>query len=145
MSSGKEHLAANRGGMLTLPIGFALAYLGFLPAVAVWAGMFIGQIIEPDLDQKNITLTEARMPRLIRPFFVAWWLPYANLFSHRGISHAPIMGTVTRILWALPIHIILFMAIGEWIVWVWAGIAWSDILHWFLDGCPVLTKGHYTD
>ncbi|WP_457624392.1 metal-binding protein [Persephonella sp.] len=36
------------------------------------------------------------------------WLPYTKLFSHRGISHIPVVGSITKIIYLLTV----FTALG---------------------------------
>ena len=64
---------------------FALAYL---------FGTFL---LSPDLDLKNNA--SARNWGLFRLF----WRPYAALFNHRGISHMPFLGTLTRVLYVCAV------------------------------------------
>lgn len=62
-------------------------------------------LLSPDLDLKdNISAKNWGLLRL-------FWRPYATLFRHRGISHAPIAGTLTRILYmAVVIYVVLAAA-----------------------------------
>ena len=76
------------------------------------------------------------------------WFPYSLLFSHRGLSHVPIIGTLTRIAYlgmmALIISLIVVRdadALEKWIrahqyelYWVAAGMFVADTLHVLLDG-----------
>lgn len=50
-------------------------------------------LLSPDLDLKDNV--SAKNWGLLRFF----WRPYAALFRHRGISHVPVVGTLTRILY----------------------------------------------
>ncbi|MBI2952580.1 DUF2227 family putative metal-binding protein [bacterium] len=50
-------------------------------------------LLSPDLDLKDNV--SAKNWGLLRLF----WRPYAALFRHRGISHVPVLGTLTRILY----------------------------------------------
>lgn len=82
------------------------------------------------------------------------WLPYSLLFSHRGVSHTPIIGTLTRIAYlgivALIISLIVVRDTGAlegWIrahryelLWVASGMFVADILHIFLDGAITWLK-----
>ncbi len=76
------------------------------------------------------------------------WLPYSLLFSHRGLSHVPLIGTLTRIAYlgvvALIISLIVVRDTGVievWLrahryelFWVAAGMFVADTLHSLLDG-----------
>ncbi len=82
------------------------------------------------------------------------WLPYSLIFSHRGISHVPIIGTLTRIAYlgvlALIISLIVVRdagALERWLrahqyelCWVAAGMFVADTLHTFLDGVVTWLK-----
>ncbi|OGG43706.1 MAG: hypothetical protein A3F84_27330 [Candidatus Handelsmanbacteria bacterium RIFCSPLOWO2_12_FULL_64_10] len=62
-------------------------------------------LLSPDLDLKDNV--SAKNWGLLRLF----WRPYAALFRHRGISHAPIAGTLTRILYmAAVIYVVVAAA-----------------------------------
>jgi uncharacterized metal-binding protein len=105
---------------------------------------FIGAFIygtfflHPDLDlARNVRLLSLK-GLLTFPF-----RPYSYLFRHRGISHMPVVGTLTRILWLLGFLWVLFTFFNwvypNWIHWgppLWfgiAGLAVADFYHVFLD------------
>jgi len=75
---------------------------GAVFAVAYLFGTFL---LSPDLDLKeNVS---ARNWGLFRLF----WRPYAALFRHRGVSHVPFLGTLTRILYmAVVVYVIVAAA-----------------------------------
>jgi hypothetical protein len=91
------------------------------PVILLEGGLFIGlyyyssRYFQPDLDQVQMRPGMGSFPvgREISSFipmmmFIWWpinrawfffWTPYAHLMTHRGISHWPIIGTVTRVLY----------------------------------------------
>ncbi|MCS7216091.1 MAG: DUF2227 family putative metal-binding protein [Candidatus Bipolaricaulota bacterium] len=79
--------AAHRLGLRQELLPLALGYL---------AGSLL---LSPDLD-----LYHSRPARRWRLLRLLWW-PYARLFRHRGLSHHPLLGPLSRLLylalWAL--------------------------------------------
>ena len=105
MPSGKVH---EQVGMVALAAGGAA--LLFAPPLrdyaidtrlSVFAGMAFGIILTPDIDLTTRTHEERRMMGI--PIFgkmwIAFWASYSWWFNHRGISHVPILGTLTRLFW----------------------------------------------
>jgi uncharacterized metal-binding protein len=79
-----------------------LVEYGAVFAVSYLFGTFL---LSPDLDLKDNV--SAKNWGLLRLF----WRPYAALFRHRGLSHAPIVGTLTRILYmAVVIYVVVAAA-----------------------------------
>jgi uncharacterized metal-binding protein len=110
----------------------------------VCSGVITGLAITPDHDLAENFASE--------PF---WWL-YGYLFKHRGISHKPILGTLTRVIYLALLIVPLFVAWGRWDLvvrfgqskWlpVWlAGLMAADILHWGLDLTVSKFKGWIND
>ena len=68
-----------------------------------------------------------------------WLQVYALIFSHRGVSHAPIVSTMMRVLWVgLPALPIAALMIGwtRFVVWfvLWfIGLCIADMTHIVLD------------
>ncbi len=74
--------------------------------------------------------------------------PYSYLFHHRGISHWPIIGTLTRLLWAA----LLLWLLCDWagqpfpglqsihVNWLFLGIAVADLTHEALDWLEKMTQ-----
>ncbi|MDE3048256.1 MAG: DUF2227 family putative metal-binding protein, partial [Verrucomicrobiota bacterium] len=59
--------------------------------------------------------------------------PYSYLFRHRGISHMPVVGTLTRVLW---LSLLLWLFCGLTLPPLWfalAGLAVADLFHILLD------------
>ncbi len=88
-------------------LAFALGYL--LSTYGVY----------PDQDVHRVRIYPERRYRIWGSILYYWSLPYGHLFKHRGISHAPIIGTLTRVLfmglWGIPV-----------LMW-FAGMPWWDI------------------
>ena len=76
--------------------------------------------------------------------------PYSYLFRHRGISHMPLIGTITRILWLIGFLALLFHCL-DWAMpslhsywkepYVWFGIgglAVADLFHVLLDSVKLM-------
>ena len=62
-----------------------------------------GYVVTPDIDLITLTREEQRIRKrlpIFGRFWVAAWAPYGSFMSHRGISHAPVLGTLTRALYA---------------------------------------------
>ena len=127
MPDGQTH------AMLTLlgaPVaGISAYYLSADPiqAAACSIGCLTGLVLTPDLD----------LPRG-RGLWRLYWLPYEKLSNHRGLSHAPILGTLIRLLYFAPllvaisiiwISIIRIMLPPALFIWWAAGLMFSDLLH----------------
>lgn len=115
------------------------------------SGILTGLAITPDLDLAEAFDDEAS------------WSLYGVLFKHRGISHWPVIGTLTRVVYLAMLGAVLAGMIElsghiPWIRWqqsrswiqshwptlrawmmstwfvVWlAGLMAADLLHWLLD------------
>ena len=114
MSSGAAHAQITRtiltGGLAVLGGAALLGVLHPLHAGAGVLGLVAGHLVTPDLDVDAITHEERRALRAgcFGWAWVAWWWPYARLMAHRGLSHAPLLGTLTRavyLLWPIAIKV----------------------------------------
>jgi len=96
------------------------------------SGILTGVVITPDMDLAENFKGE--------PF----WYLYGRLFKHRGISHWPVIGTLTRMIYMviLAVPVVLLMGWGWWLsdrltdLWsyVWlGGLVLADVLHYVLD------------
>jgi uncharacterized metal-binding protein len=101
---------------------------------------FVGAIIvSPDLDQESISYVEWRIVRYTLGLGFLWllyWWPYSRLIPHRHISHWPILGTLTRILYLAPAWYggwLLGVRPASWVVWAALGLTASDLVHWLRD------------
>ena len=113
MPSGKAHLrieAAVLGVSIGVSVGLLRAgVIGQHEIIAFGASYVLSMLLlSPDLD-----LTRSRAYRRWGP--LRWlWLPYAALFKHRQLSHHPLFGLLTRIvylmLWVLGFSFV-YMAV----------------------------------
>ena len=157
MPSGKIHDQIWRVGLdyifyITLFVLVPISiYTGEIELIAIFSGYLLGSFIEPDLDQYAITTSEARLYKWFKDvgaFIVGYFTWYAYRFKHRGISHYPIIGTLTRWVWMLFPFMIYWILSGnydgflilksKWLVYMFVGNSISDILHigadknWFI-------------
>jgi uncharacterized metal-binding protein len=142
------------GDLLWLALGDKMDWTLFAPLVmALGAGLgCIGSVvISPDLDLVSLTHSEyvvLDIPVLgwvLGPLFIAYWLPYAMLFGrghhrllkHRGLSHWPVLGTLTRVAWLAPAWGFPF--------WKWPGIwpYWALVLSSLILGLMIGDIGHW--
>ncbi len=156
MASGRTHIT---GTLVLTPI----------TAMATWQladgnpvltalsalGCLSGVLISPDLDMAGRTISESIVLRwniLLGRLWVLLWLPYALIHKHRGLSHVPIFGTMSRILYIALCYVGLHYFLQPYypfdlLVWpqlYWleilvfaTGLAISDLGHWALDGCKL--------
>jgi len=103
MADGKTHARiAGTGAVVTcIAAPVALVYGHAPPDVAIGAvvGAACGYFATPDLDIPHRTHEEWRMIKrlpVLGRLWAAYWAAYGQLFTHRGISHAPVLGTLTR-------------------------------------------------
>ncbi|MEW6216100.1 MAG: DUF2227 family putative metal-binding protein [Candidatus Bipolaricaulota bacterium] len=148
MPQGRTHLAFELG---TLPGWVALGVvlhagrtsLVFFTGAYVMASLFLS----PDLDlAKSDASRRWRRARFL-------WRPYAAFFRHRGISHSPLFGPLTRILylavlgaalWAI-LHMVVDVPFPQVVPWesalpVLAGLYLPHLLHVALDRTVSLGK-----
>lgn len=130
--------------MGTLPgwvaIGATLQ-LGRMPLV-FFAGAYVmaSLFLSPDLDLARSDASR----RWRRARFL--WRPYAALFRHRGISHSPIFGPLTRVLYLavvgaglwMALHLAVDVPLPRSLPWssalpVLAGLYFPHLLHVALD------------
>jgi|Deesub1362B_J571_1020462.scaffolds.fasta_scaffold05699_2 uncharacterized metal-binding protein len=104
MPSGKVHLGFE---LLTLPGWVAGGVALGVPEGALvtfsLAYAAASLLLSPDLDL-------ARSGPARRWGALRWlWLPYAWLFRHRGLSHSPLWGPLTRLLYLAALALLLFL------------------------------------
>ena len=154
MASGRTHNVATL--VLTPVVAWAAWEISQHHVPTTWLagiGCFCGIFISPDLDMRQRTVSETTLLRWSLSIGYIWvflWYPYAMLFRHRGISHTPLIGTVTRVLYLLGIAVLVqYLAYtfsgAQWSIWAWVeeyqrfiaifigGLAISDLGHWVLD------------
>ena len=142
MPSYRTHVSVNL--MLGLPLSVAVLKYAMhtnLSDMLTFSAVFIyGTLfLHPDMDlARNIRLFSLK-GLLTLPF-----RPYSYIFKHRGLSHVPIIGTLTRILWLFGcIYLTLFIlgkAIPSFEIdqyplfpYVVIGLATADLFHIILD------------
>jgi len=115
MPSGRIHLRIEASLLVGLgAVAGWLAYLGIV-AVATSASFaasyaFSMVFLSPDLDLR-------RSRAFARWGILRWlWIPYAVIFRHRQVSHHPIIGPLTRIL-----YLVLVLALVALAVWAATG------------------------
>ncbi len=106
-------------------LAFALGYL--LSTFGVY----------PDQDIHHVRIYPERRYPIWGSFLYYWSLPYGLLFKHRGVSHWPIVGTLTRVvfmgLWGIPA--LMWFAGMQWAdvvgysAWGLAGLMAADLVH----------------
>jgi uncharacterized metal-binding protein len=111
-------------------------------------GCLAGLVISPDLDLRGISYAEwvwTRIPLigwLLTGIWFTYWLVYPKLVRrHRGISHVPVIGTLTRVAYLAPLVTVigywagvsptleLAVVLGSGVI----GLAISDLGHWGRD------------
>lgn len=145
MASGKVHAVASLG--LSIPVGaLALEFYGWRVGLATALGCAAGVFLSPDLDMEQRTVSETLLYRL-HPLvgfpFRAFWFPYAKLFTHRGVSHWPLVGTVTRLAYIAVWAAAVWLVVRQPVIppfWEWpetwgavVGLCISDVAHWVCD------------
>jgi uncharacterized metal-binding protein len=142
MATGKTHEKV----AIVVSGATAFSYL-FLPvdmATALLVGTINGGVVTPDIDVDGTTREERRLENipLIGPFvryaFQVFWYPYALAFNHRGFSHIPILGTLSRAIYqTLGISFILYVfteATGAIIPRLW-NVDWIYTLTYLIGWC----------
>jgi len=131
-------------------------------AVAVGAGCLAGIFLTPDLDQETYNRIENKFRKSKNPFvailgnlYIIFWMPYALAVSHRSfVSHAPIVGTLIRVIYLiagtalvlfLSGHVLSFvspsvataflgwLAVTGYLGSAVVGLVIADTLHWIFD------------
>jgi uncharacterized metal-binding protein len=133
----------------------SLALLPLEMSIGLLAGGVVGVLITPDIDHHATTREESRWYNRSIVLGRAWqifWSPYPILFRHRGWSHTPVIGTLTRALLIFVqvyiLSLVVYTTTGYDIssyssmvsdvpLQVWEGLAvgWilQDIVHWATD------------
>lgn len=111
-------------------------------AIFVVAYLFGTFLLSPDMDlNTSDPMKNWGLLRLL-------WRPYANVFKHRGISHMPILGTLTRVIYIVLLVYVVFAVANalfdlRWalslqnlkdvdrvaVVWGLCGLCLPDIFH----------------
>ncbi|MFT5365730.1 MAG: putative metal-binding protein [Candidatus Latescibacterota bacterium] len=115
-------------------------------SVFVVAYLFGTFLLSPDMDLN--TSDPMRNWGVLRLL----WRPYAHFFKHRGVSHVPILGTLTRVVYILLLVYVIFAVANAlfdlgWelsvknlrgvdqkaIIWGLCGLCLPDIFHIMAD------------
>ena len=118
MASGRTHARVAVGLQVPLTIGGIMAGdmydWGF--GVGMIVGGLMGILITPDIDHHARTIEEDRFYDLGKWPGVAWewaWTGYSLAIPHRGISHIPVIGTLTRVVYlAFMLRVITWILSG---------------------------------
>lgn len=100
VADGKAHAgiaALNVAISVPLALHLRTAY-GDPVALGVVVGAGLGWLMTPDLDLPLKTHEENRLERrfgILGRVWIGYWYPYSWM-AHRGVSHWPILGTLTR-------------------------------------------------
>lgn len=155
MASGKQHAAASViiASTMILP-----AILFYIPGLFISLGCFLGVILTPDLDVESPVHSHYTVGKIgkyagdIFGFILKWiwrvfWYPYSIFIpKHRHwISHAPILGTFSRLIYIavffVPLVIlapeILHIFYNWYFIYLVFGLIISDVAHWIMDGFPI--------
>ncbi len=131
---------------VSLALAAGLPYAGarqghFAEGALLAAGAASALIIQPDLDQPY-SMARLRLTRRFGVLARVWCTVYDHLFRHRGLSHTPVIGTLTRLAWLiLPLAILAFLCYlspppVEWgwpVLWWVGGLMLADALHAAMD------------
>jgi uncharacterized metal-binding protein len=98
------------------------------------AGCVAGAFLTPDLDHSEVVTPGAGglLPRPLKTWWRYLWYPYGKLMVHRGLSHWPLVGTLTRLVYFFPLTVVLLQFDGWWLFLL--GLVVSDLIHWCTDG-----------
>jgi uncharacterized metal-binding protein len=150
MSSGKAHDFSI--GILFLPVSISAFVLlptyvhaSFAPLIAITGYCVGGCWLSPDIDLKQ------SLPSKRLGFLSPLWKPYRKLSGHRGFSHMPIIGTLSRLAYIL-IPIIPWIAITNYnpliflvqnreiFMSLFLGLEASCWVHLIMDYMPFLNR-----
>lgn len=101
--------------------------------------------MHPDLD-----IAKKVSPFSLRGLLSLPFLPYSFLFRHRGISHMPVVGTATRVLWLFGVIAITCTLLGytmpildqPFLVPILFGFGLADLGHEVLDQIHLRRRKH---
>jgi uncharacterized metal-binding protein len=122
-------------------ITFNYGYTYAFTSAFIYGTLFMN----PDLD-----LADKIKLFSIKGFLTLPFRGYSLIFKHRGISHAPVWGTLTRILWlGILVTLILFLfdktflakkdflvffhTYGDYLLFALGGFLFADLSHVVLD------------
>lgn len=138
MAKGQTHARVN---LILIASTFVLYdRLGFDITLPIHVGTVLGWLVTPDADQEGITWEDRRLLNInkgIGKLWIWYWKGYAKTYSHRGISHMPIIGTAGRWLYVFwrGGFLLYFLELPVlWWLYIFAGHAFLDLMHLAFDG-----------
>ncbi len=148
MPNYKTHVKVNC--LIFLPAWVLLLYFVFdssFSSLSIISGAFTYAtfFMNPDMDLQHSYKLSSLRGLLSLPF-----LGYSRVFKHRGISHHPILGTLTRIVWVTCFGILLLGFYKPFLhslndicffvkhnqdlfIYLFSGILLADLSHILLD------------
>lgn len=148
MPSGKVHAATSVVLSVPCAVGAGLGSGNPVAAAGAGVGCLAGLVLTPDLDQEGISHSEWQIIKCTFGLGFLWlmfWWPYAVMFRHRDwLSHAPLVGTLTRVIYIIvPLVVVAVMqdwdltavpsAAWEFLAWAFGGLCVSDTAHFVED------------
>lgn len=154
MSDGRTHKTIATISGTTMSLGSALLFANSEVIVGVVVGSAVGVFLTPDIDHHVRTEEELvfyRRHPFLGKLYEAFWAPYAVFFDHRGVSHWPVVGTITRAVYPLFVLVTLSRAYFHpwwedveflWLFWLALFVAWvvQDMVHIVTDGIDSAVK-----
>jgi len=130
MPTAKLHNPACLIAAPLVAVGAASLGCDLQTCLAAGIGCASGVAVSPDLDLVNTV----RVP-VVGWIWGAYWWPYRKIVAHRSrFSHMPVLGTLGRAAYLMPIILIAISILPPGLVAAWAtGLACADILHSLLD------------
>lgn len=155
MATGKTHDRTSRLVGLVLPVAAWPVFqtFGFLPALSVGAGLFLGGAVvgvwlTPDLDQADTEWGSKAFHRWKRIGLAGLWRSYGKLPHHHWVSHTPLVSTLFRWVEVWPITLPWVIAANYFSPLLWfvlglfLGNAVADAAHTILDWACMLDNKH---
>ena len=108
--TGRQHTKVNLAGASIITVGSIVTGQWFLLVSVI--GVLYSIVISPDSDV-DAGFIGYHYVRKVFGNFGHWywtnlWKPYAKNFKHRGVSHIPVVGTLTRLIYVLlPVSVYL--------------------------------------
>lgn len=149
MASGRAHKSVST--KMAIPLAVASGIVTGDPVIAftTGAGALFSVVCSPDLDIRQITISERTMIQKLGPIGWGWylfWLPYAYMIPHHRhwLSHS-VWGTFLRVLylhapllplaafypeWSASLLALSFSASG---IGFWLGLLAGDLAHLAMD------------
>ena len=143
----KSALARNSALIVAVLVGVSV---GVQFGILYYFGFAIHRWIDPDLDLKGYSDSEARMIQdfglfgyVLRAYFNIYArVCYAIGGKHRGwMSHSPLLSTFIRLVWLLWWVPFVVRVPWEAYVVVWAGLAHADLIHILADFSIIRYRG----